>query len=60
MTSKRRVYVSAPYQSVISEHHSQLKVAILKYLESQGMEPQHFWRVEFLPVGGGISQRRMT
>ena len=42
MASRRRIYVSAPYQSVLSESHGILKVAILKHLESHGMEPQHF------------------
>jgi len=52
MPSKRRIYISAPYQSVISERHGQLKLAVLKYLESQGMEPQHFLE-SGIPAGWG-------
>jgi hypothetical protein len=52
MPSKRRIYVSAPYQSVLSDRHGQLKIAVLKYLESQGMEPQHFLE-SGIPAGWG-------
>jgi hypothetical protein len=52
MPSKRRIYISAPYQSVIQPEHAILKVAILKYLESQGLEPQHFLE-SGIPAGWG-------
>ncbi len=52
MASKRRIYVSAPYGSVLSERHGILKAAILKYLESHGMEPQHFLETG-IPAGWG-------
>jgi len=52
MGSKRRIYISAPYQSVVEARHGDLKVAILKYLESQGMEPQHFLE-SGIPAGWG-------
>lgn len=52
MASKRRIYVSAPYQSVLSERHGILKDSILKYLESHGMEPQHFLETG-IPAGWG-------
>jgi predicted nucleotide-binding protein with TIR-like domain len=54
MASRRRIYVSAPYQSVLSESHGLLKGAILKYLESHGMEPQHFLETG-IPAGWGWS-----
>jgi hypothetical protein len=52
MSSKRRIYVSAPYHSVVDERHGDLKTAILNYLESQGMEPQHFLE-SGIPAGWG-------
>jgi hypothetical protein len=52
MASKRRIYVSAPYRSVLSESHGVLKEAILKHLEANGMEPQHFLETG-IPAGWG-------
>jgi Predicted nucleotide-binding protein containing TIR-like domain len=48
----KRIYISSPYSSVISDRHGDLKVAILKYLETQGMEPQHFLE-SGIPAGWG-------
>jgi hypothetical protein len=52
MSTKRRVYISAPYPSVLSEQHGVLKGAVLKYLEVNGFEPQHFL-VSGIPAGWG-------
>lgn len=52
MASRRRIYISAPYPSVISDRHAILKTAILKHLESNGMEPQHFLE-SGIPAGWG-------